>query len=213
MRSLITALLLFFLCSALPTYSDSYSYDYAASGDYGVASFTGDNVLLNNSGSTGAVTATLVNAAANSVLGNNTASPAAPAYQTSIALSGSTTEVINKNGCAVTTVNGTAGHYYWSQPEQGTGYKRVVIVLNSYTNSSTSAISFTTAFTHTPDVFVGTGATGVTLTSVSTSGCTVPIIASGTTGTITIEGIQACTEYFQLCWQQYYLCCLVVQIL
>lgn len=54
----------------------------------GVSSFTGDGGLLSNSASTGAVTATLTNAAANSVWGNNTSSPAAPSYQTSIALAG-----------------------------------------------------------------------------------------------------------------------------
>lgn len=45
-----------------------------------VTSFTGDGVIISNSGSTGAVTDTLVNAGAGTVLGNNTASAAAPAY-------------------------------------------------------------------------------------------------------------------------------------
>lgn len=58
------------------------------SGGGGVSSFTGDGVIISNSASTGAVTDTLVNAAANSVLGNNTATPTAPAYQTSINLTG-----------------------------------------------------------------------------------------------------------------------------
>lgn len=49
----------------------------------GVSSFSGDSTLLSNSSSTGAVTATLANAAANSVWGNNTGSSAAPGYQTS----------------------------------------------------------------------------------------------------------------------------------
>lgn len=53
-----------------------------------VSSFTGDGTLLNNSASTGAVTATLANAPANTVWGNNTGSSAAPGYQTSINISG-----------------------------------------------------------------------------------------------------------------------------
>jgi hypothetical protein len=48
----------------------------------GVASFSGDGTILKNSGSTGAVAATLQNAAAHTVLGNNTNSPAPPTYFT-----------------------------------------------------------------------------------------------------------------------------------
>lgn len=70
----------------------------------GVSSFTGDGTLLNNSASTGAVTATLVNAPANSVLGNNTGSAAAPAYQTSIALSGT----IAATGSLITSASANA---------------------------------------------------------------------------------------------------------
>lgn len=47
----------------------------------GVSSFTGDGVLLNNSSSTGSVTATLANAAAHKFFGNNTGSGAAPGYE------------------------------------------------------------------------------------------------------------------------------------
>lgn len=51
-----------------------------------VTSFTGDGTIITNSASTGAVNATLGNALANSVLGNNTFFGASPAYQTSINL-------------------------------------------------------------------------------------------------------------------------------
>jgi len=53
----------------------------APAGGGGVTSFTGDGTLINNSGSTGAVTATLANAAAHKFWGNNTGSSAAPGYQ------------------------------------------------------------------------------------------------------------------------------------
>jgi hypothetical protein len=51
----------------------------AASGS-GVSSFTGDGSLLSNSGSTGAVTATLATAPAHKYFGNNTGSTGAPGY-------------------------------------------------------------------------------------------------------------------------------------
>jgi hypothetical protein len=63
-------------------------FSVIASGTSGVSTFTGDGTILSNSASSGAVTATLENAAANSVLGNNTGSSAAPSYQTLIDLAG-----------------------------------------------------------------------------------------------------------------------------
>jgi hypothetical protein len=62
----------------------------------GVSSFTGDGTLLSNSGSTGGVTATLANAAAHSVFGNFTGSPAGPTYSTTPTF-------------AVTNLTGTGG--------------------------------------------------------------------------------------------------------
>jgi hypothetical protein len=52
------------------------------SGGGGVTSFTGDGALITNSASTGAVTATLGNAAAKSVWGNPSGSSGAPSYTT-----------------------------------------------------------------------------------------------------------------------------------
>lgn len=54
----------------------------------GVSSFSGDGTLLSNSASTGAVTATLANAGALTVLGNRTGSGAAPTYTSSPIISG-----------------------------------------------------------------------------------------------------------------------------
>lgn len=51
-----------------------------ASTSGGVTSFTGDGTILNNSASTGAITATLASAAAGTVLGNATSTSATPTY-------------------------------------------------------------------------------------------------------------------------------------
>lgn len=56
------------------------SCDYNPGSGSGVSSFTGDGALLSNSGSTGGVTATLANAAANSLWGNTSGSSGAPGY-------------------------------------------------------------------------------------------------------------------------------------
>lgn len=63
----------------------------ATGGGGGVSSFTGDGVIISNSASTGAVTDTLVAATAKSVLGNATASSAAPTYTTAPVVSGLST--------------------------------------------------------------------------------------------------------------------------
>lgn len=79
------------------------------SGGGGVSSFTGDGTLLSNSASSGAVTATLANAPANTVFGNNTGAGAAGSYQTSINISGTLasgnqttngTDIITSNSAA-----------------------------------------------------------------------------------------------------------------
>ena len=57
----------------------------------GVTSFTGDGTILSNSGSTGAVTATLANASAQTVLGNATGSSGGPAYTNSPVVGGPST--------------------------------------------------------------------------------------------------------------------------
>lgn len=56
-----------------------------------VTSFSGDGTLISNSLSEGAVTATLANATAKSLWGNETSSSAAPGYKTSPVVSGSMT--------------------------------------------------------------------------------------------------------------------------
>lgn len=84
-----------------------------------------------------------------------------------------------------TTVSGTSGNYKWSQPFAGASYKQVIIYLNAYTNSSTSAIVFTTAFTQTP--VVSADSTTLTISTISNTGITIPI-ATSQSGFIILEG-------------------------
>jgi len=76
----------------------------------GVSSVSGDGVLVSNSSSTGAVTLTLANAAANTVWGNNTGSSAAPGYQTAINVSGNITGAAGSftTGAFSSTITGTS---------------------------------------------------------------------------------------------------------
>lgn len=90
------------------------------------------------------------------------------------------------DGTVTTVAGSTSGNLYWSQPERGTGYKKVVISLAAF-NDSGETVTFSTAFAHTPSYILGSGLT-VTPTSVSTTTIVLPATA-GETGTIIIEGI------------------------
>lgn len=89
----------------------------------GVSSFTGDGTLINNSGSTGAVTVTLGNAGAHKWWGNNTGSTAAPGYQSIglgdlpslvSSLSGDGSLITNSGSTgSVTLALGNAGAHKW----------------------------------------------------------------------------------------------------
>lgn len=69
----------------------------------GVSSFTGDGIILSNSGSTGAVTASLENAGAGTVLGNASSSATTPSY--------SSTPQLGKSGTlgSIAMGNATSG--------------------------------------------------------------------------------------------------------
>jgi hypothetical protein len=86
-----------------------------ASSSTGVTSFSGDGTLISNSSSTGAVAATLANAAANSVWGNATGSSAAPGYTTNPVVTSITTIPTSTCGsgsqqCASYNLYGTPGY-------------------------------------------------------------------------------------------------------
>lgn len=93
-----------------------------------------------------------------------------------------------KNNSAVTTINGdVTGTLKWSQPEQGSGYKKFVLVATSFNNTGATTITFPTAFSNTPTYIIGTGGT-IAVTSVSTTQIVIPISA-GTSGVVLVEGI------------------------
>ena len=82
------------------------------------------------------------------------------------------------------TLTGSAGTAVLNQPFQGTGYKKVAIYLNGYTDTGTQTYTFPTAFTHTPYVYgLTAGVAGATVTTT-----TVTFTVTAQTGFVFLEG-------------------------
>jgi len=80
----------------------------------------------------------------------------------------------------------SAGNVIWNMPYQGTGYKKAIIYLNGYENTTAIAqtINFPTAFTYTP--IVTTSISGV---SASTTALILPAsMTAAASGYIILEG-------------------------
>jgi hypothetical protein len=86
---------------------------------------------------------------------------------------------------AYASVTGTSNKVKMSMPQRGSGHKKVLYYFNSYTNASTLAVTFPTNFAYAPCITTNT--TGITFTSITTSGLTFGT-ATSAVGWLFLEG-------------------------
>lgn len=119
-----------------------------------VSSFSGDGTLLSNSGSVGAITATLATAAAHKAWMNNTGSTAAPGYQ-SIGTADLPAALANQtsiNGLAITASTGTLAI---ANAKTFTVNNTLSITATDGITMTTPTTSFTAARTDAANTFTG----------------------------------------------------------
>jgi hypothetical protein len=135
----------------------------ASNGTAPVTSFTGDSTVLNNSASTGTVTATLANAAAYSVLANNTGSSATPTYAQSGVLLGQ--QAITASTTTLTASSPTLNY------------------LNNTSNSVAVTLPGASAAPGKIFIFEGTGTAGNAVTITRAGSDTIEAVTSVALGT------------------------------
>lgn len=163
------------------------SVNMTSSAAGGIITMLNLNPTLNQS-STAGYTCLLVNPTENSI---GSGSKLLADFQVGGAskLSITNTGSINSSMVQTTLSGTTAGSVVWSQPLQGTSFKKFVGFASGYENNSAvnQTITFTTAFTNTPSITVNS--TGLTITvSVSTLTITAPNNTTLFTGNIIVEG-------------------------
>lgn len=94
---------------------------------------------------------------------------------------------ISPNGAITTLAGTTAGNLYWSQPFQGSAYKKTILNFQGFENTSSTAqtVTFPTAFSYSPSVVGCALPSGVT---VSTTGMSAASMSATFTGQCIIEG-------------------------
>lgn len=87
-----------------------------------------------------------------------------------------------------TVVHGATGWLAWSMPEQGAGYKKIVICFNKYTSPSPVTINFPVPFDRLAAV-TASNVAGTNLVTLDTNSATIPSEASPADGVLVMEGI------------------------
>jgi hypothetical protein len=80
------------------------------------------------------------------------------------------------------------GYVAWSMPEQGAGYKKVILVFSNYTNSLPFVVNFPVPFDRSA-VVTSTNIAGTNLSTLDTSTFIMPPESVPVSGAIVIEGI------------------------